>query len=186
MPMLQCSRIGARHGRNPCPRAKGRRAASFFQTVRRRSAVPALQTAEATRTILSTASASVQACSRLRRRNPKRTCVWGTGPAAIAGLLHLLTQLFLHCSLLLLLVPNHQPEMDGLPAFFITRGRVRRYRRTTSLIAHAGSTKRCCTRSGPRFNNGSFWDCVCTWWLIPLGKWVIPPIISGLTYLSHL
>ena len=104
MPMLQCSRIGARHGRNPCPRAKGRRAASFFQTVRRRSAVPALQTAEATRTILSTASASVQACSRFRRRNPKRTCVWGTGPAAIAGLLHLLTQLFLHCSLLLLLV----------------------------------------------------------------------------------
>jgi hypothetical protein len=57
-------------------------------------------------------------------------------------------------------VPNHQPEMDGLPAFFIARGRVRRYRRTTRLIAHAGSTKRFCTRSGPRFNNGSFWDCV--------------------------
>ena len=79
-----------------------------------------------------------------------------TVPPKKKRLLHLLTQLFLHCSLLLLLVPNHQPEMDGLPAFFITRGRVRRYRRTTSLIAHAGSTKRCCTRSGPRFNNRSF------------------------------
>ena len=85
MPMLQCSRIGARHGRNPCPRAKGRRAASFFQTVRRRSAVPALQTAEATRTILSTASASVQACSRFRRKKFIGVMEWTGRRSWVAG-----------------------------------------------------------------------------------------------------
>ena len=83
--MLQCSRIGARHGRNPCPRAKGRRAASFFQTVRRRSAVPALQTAEATRTILSTASASVQACSRFRRKKFIGVMEWKGRRSWVAG-----------------------------------------------------------------------------------------------------
>ena len=27
------------------------------------------------------------------------------------------------------------------------------------------------------------YDMICTWWLIPLSKWVITPVISGLTLL---